>query len=174
MLSKIKLGKRPNCLRVNSTASVLAGLKFISHHLSPGNQYLEIMVDNSFNVMNIRSRELSSPNSLVKLSSDSEISLEIIKGVKYKAIYRGCCVIRGIFKDPSFIIRNWQNYSKLAKLVVYFTVITRADNQRRMTNSLVWYFKEGSYSVSADKNQVLFSQSFENRYKAYPYPELAK
>ena len=34
MLSKIKLGKRPKCLRVNSTASVLAGLKFISHLLA--------------------------------------------------------------------------------------------------------------------------------------------
>ena len=34
MLSKIKLGERPNCLRVNSTGSVLAGLKFISHRLA--------------------------------------------------------------------------------------------------------------------------------------------
>ena len=33
-LSKIKLGKRPKCLRVNSTASVLAELKFISHLLA--------------------------------------------------------------------------------------------------------------------------------------------
>ena len=30
-----------------------------------------------------------------------------------------------------------------AKTVVYFTVILSADNQRRMTNSLVWNFKEG-------------------------------
>ena len=41
------------------------------------------------------------------------------------------------------------HYSELAKLfgtsqlVVYFAVIARADNNRRMKNSLVWYFKEG-------------------------------
>ena len=76
-----------------------------------------------------------------------ELFFYVTHNTSYKVIFRGCCIIRGFFLFYRFLDHYSElekNYSELAKSVA------RADNQRRMTNTL------RKYSTLYQQNEIKF------------------
>ena len=64
-------------------------------------------------------------------------------------------------------MRNYQNYSELAKSVVYFTVLARAEPKANdKFFGVVFRSRMDSTLYRPKKVLVLISQLFENRYEA--------
>ena len=78
VLLNIKFGKLANCLRAKMMASVLSGLKFISHSFAQlvSTWRSELIMPSISNMLVAEeNKELSSANNLVRLNRDSEMSL---------------------------------------------------------------------------------------------------
>jgi hypothetical protein len=85
VLSKTKFGNNPGCLREKNSASVFCGLKSTSQIFAQSEISLRSwfrIPSTSFREVAEQCRELSSAKSLVRLNSESEISLTYIKNMR--------------------------------------------------------------------------------------------